>query len=253
MSYGCRHACINRRTPLNGRTWDDDLTHHDPLLHSMIMIRLKETLTTNDGFITRLAFFNRSRRVRCLSRFSVALFLSKLLTLLSWLFNIGWLCRSLSVALLDVSLKLVLFIFVTADMLKSDEEKDWRCRLGSLAACILFFSLRALFLVLTFLFLFLPFFSLCSTTYERTLCWWQDRKRVREKKKKKNSFRRLHPIGNKHQWRSSSFYTIKKHREEDKEAFSLSFYPLSLSLVLCKFQATCVDSVRSEKSTTSFC
>lgn len=39
-----------------------------------------------------------------------------LLTLFVWLLNIGWLCISLSLVLLDISVKVVLLILVTPDM-----------------------------------------------------------------------------------------------------------------------------------------
>ncbi len=73
-----------------------------------------------------------------------------------------------------------------------------------------------------------------------------------KKKEKKNSFRCLRPIGDKHQSRTTeelSLLYYKKNRgeeEDDKEAFLLSFYPF-LCPSLCKFQHvfTQLDTARA--------
>lgn len=99
---------------------------------------------------------------------------------------------------------------------------------------LLFFILQSSSLALTYFFLLFSFASIYHCC--RVLCRWRNRKRVK-KKKKKNSFRCLHPIGDKHQWRATEELSLLYHKRNTKTTKKLSYYLfISFCLLLSKFQ-----------------
>jgi hypothetical protein len=108
------------------------------------------------------------------------------------------------------------------------------CRFNSYMAVPASFLLRSSSVVLTYFFSFFFFSSVYHD--DRMFCRWRNRKRIK-KRKKKNSFRCLHPIGDKHQWRATEELSLLYHKTKRRRirrrqrSFLVIFLFLSLSLI----------------------